>query len=85
MIAVVTSATVITYALYTVAPETVRKFHTSRLIYSVPFVLYGILRYLYLIHRKNMGGSPEKVLMIDKPLLINVIIYGLVIIMILYS
>jgi 4-hydroxybenzoate polyprenyltransferase len=84
MIAVVTSATVIAYALYTVAPETVQKFHTSRLIYSVPFVLYGIFRYLYLIHRRNMGGSPEKVLIADKPLLLNVIIYGLVIIMILY-
>ena len=84
MIAVVTSATVIAYALYTIAPETVQKFQTTQLIYTVPFILYGIFRYLYLIHRKNEGGSPEKVLFTDKPLLINILIYALVVILILY-
>ncbi|MEW5817413.1 MAG: decaprenyl-phosphate phosphoribosyltransferase, partial [Spirochaetota bacterium] len=79
MIAVVTSATVVAYALYTLAPETVQKFHTTRLIYTVPFVLYGILRYLYLIHQKQAGGKPEELLVTDKPLLINVLIYGLVV------
>ena len=84
MIAVVTSATVIAYALYTIAPETVQKFQTTQLIYTVPFILYGIFRYLYLIHRKNEGGSPEKVLITDKPLLINILIYAIVVILILY-
>jgi 4-hydroxybenzoate polyprenyltransferase len=84
MIAVVTSATVLSYALYTVAPETVQKFHTSRLIYTVPFVLYGILRYLYLVHQKREGGRPEELLVTDKPLLINILLYGLVVVLILY-
>lgn len=84
MIAVVTSATLIAYALYTVAPETIEKFHTSNLIYTVPFVLYGILRYLYLIHQKNAGGRPEKVLITDISLLINILIYGIVVMAILY-
>ena len=84
MIAVVTSATVLAYALYTVAPETVQKFHTSRLIYTVPFVLYGILRYLYLIHQKKEGGKPEEILVTDKPMLINILLYGLTVILILY-
>jgi 4-hydroxybenzoate polyprenyltransferase len=84
MIAVVTSATVVAYALYTVAPETVQKFHTSRLIYTVPFVLYGILRYLYLVHQKKAGGKPEELLVTDKPLLINILLYGLTVVLILY-
>jgi len=84
MIAVVTSATLISYALYTVAPETIEKFQTSKLIYTVPFVLYGILRYLYLIHQKNAGGRPEKVLITDISLLINILIYGIVVMSILY-
>lgn len=84
MISVVTPATVVAYALYTVAPETIQKFNTSRLLYTVPFVLYGILRYLYLIHQKNEGGRPERILMTDKPLLINIIAYGLTVIIILY-
>jgi len=84
MIAVVTSATVVAYALYTVAPETVQKFHTTRLIYTVPFVLYGIFRYLYLVHQKKEGGRPEELLVMDKPLLVNILIYGLVVILILY-
>ncbi|MGA1869992.1 MAG: decaprenyl-phosphate phosphoribosyltransferase [bacterium] len=84
MIAVVTSATVIAYALYTIAPETVEKFHTTHLIYTVPFILYGIFRYLYLMHQKNEGGNPEKVLVTDVPLLINILLYTLAVIGILY-
>ncbi|MEW5800525.1 MAG: decaprenyl-phosphate phosphoribosyltransferase [bacterium] len=84
MIAVVTPATVVAYALYTVAPETVQKFHTSRLIYTVPFVIYGIMRYLYLIHQKKEGGRPEELLVTDKPLLTNILLYGLTVVFILY-
>jgi len=62
MISIVTTTTLIAYILYTVNPETVNKFGTDNLKYTVPFVLYGIFRYLYLMHQKNEGGSPEKVL-----------------------
>ena len=56
MIAVVTASTVVSYALYTLAPETVSRFGTDRLVWTLPFVLYGILRYLYLVHQKGVGG-----------------------------
>jgi len=75
MISVVTASTVVAYALYTMSVETITKFQTDNLKYTIPFVLYGIFRYLYLIHQKSEGGSPEKILLNDKPLLINIILY----------
>ena len=72
MISVVTASTLIAYCLYTISEETVAKFGTRRLIYTVPFVLYGIFRYLYLIHQKNEGGSPEHLILKDKPLLTDI-------------
>jgi 4-hydroxybenzoate polyprenyltransferase len=84
MISVVTASTVITYTLYTVSEETVSKFGTDRLKYTIPFVLYGIFRYLYLIHQKNAGGSPEKVLLNDIPILICILLYGITVGIILY-
>ncbi|MHB1191384.1 MAG: decaprenyl-phosphate phosphoribosyltransferase, partial [Armatimonadota bacterium] len=59
MISVVTSATLISYALYTMSEETIHKFGTTKLVYTVPFVLYGIFRYLYLVYSRNEGGSPD--------------------------
>ncbi|MEO0068017.1 MAG: decaprenyl-phosphate phosphoribosyltransferase [candidate division WOR-3 bacterium] len=84
MIAVATSATVIAYCLYTIAPETVHKFGTHNLILTVPFVLYGIYRYLYLVYRKEEGGAPEKVLFTDLPLIIDVLLWLLSVVIILY-
>ena len=75
MISVVTASTVVAYALYTMSVETITKFQTDNLKYTIPFVLYGIFRYLYLIHQKSEGGSPEKILLNDKPLLVNIILY----------
>jgi 4-hydroxybenzoate polyprenyltransferase len=84
MISVVTASTVITYTLYTVSEETVSKFGTDRLKYTIPFVLYGIFRYLYLIHQKNEGGSPERVMLNDLPLLVCILLYGITVGLILY-
>jgi len=84
MIAVATSATVITYCLYTIAPETVHKFGTHNLILTVPFVLYGIYRYLYLVYRREEGGAPEKVLFTDLPLIISIVLWLLSVVLILY-
>lgn len=75
MISVVTASTVVAYALYTMSADTIAKFHTDNLQYTIPFVLYGIFRYLYLIHQKSEGGSPERILFDDKPLLINIVLY----------
>lgn len=75
MISVVTAFTMICYTLYTISPETVDKFGTENLVFTIPFVLYGILRYLYLIHKKGEGGNPELILVSDKPLLINIVLW----------
>lgn len=69
MISVVTASTVIAYCLYTISGETIEKFGTNKLILTVPFVLYGIFRYLYLIHQKAKGGTPEILILKDRPLL----------------
>ena len=84
MISVVTSSTVVAYALYTMSEETVKKFNTDNLKFTIPFVIYGIFRYLYLIHQKNEGGSPERILLTDRPLIINILLYGLVVGIVLY-
>lgn len=75
MIAVVTASTVISYCLYTVSSETVEKFGTKNLLLTVPFVLYGIFRYLYLVHQKDEGGSPEALIIKDKPLLVDLFLW----------
>jgi 4-hydroxybenzoate polyprenyltransferase len=75
MISVVTASTVIAYCLYTVSAETVEKFGTANLIYTTPFVLYGIFRYLYLVHQKGKGGSPEELLLKDRPLFLAVVFW----------
>ena len=66
------AATIVCYALYTVAPETLEKFGTNKLIYGTPFVIYGLLRYMALIENASNGGNPSKMLLNDRPLLITV-------------
>ncbi|HUU51394.1 MAG TPA: decaprenyl-phosphate phosphoribosyltransferase [Candidatus Heimdallarchaeota archaeon] len=75
MISVVTASTVIAYCLYTISGETIEKFGTNKLILTVPFVLYGIFRYLYLIHQKAEGGTPETLILKDHPLLLDIILW----------
>jgi len=75
MISVVTASTLIAYCLYTVSEETVRKFGTADLIFTVPFVLFGIFRYLYLVHKKGLGGSPEELVFQDKPLAASIALW----------
>ncbi len=85
MIAVVTAATVIAYAIYTIWPATVDKFHTEHLIYTVPFVVFGLFRYMYLVIMKNRGGSPSDVLVSDLPLVVDIILWVFVAGLILYT
>jgi len=85
MISVVTASTVVAYALYTMSEETIRKFGTKNLIFTVPFVLYGIFRYLYLIHQKEAGENPENILVTDKPLMIDILLWAVVVGIILYG
>jgi len=75
MIAIVTSACIVSYCFYTLAPETVAKFHTRNLIFTVPFVIYGLFRYLYLTFHGTRTDQPEKVVVTDPPILICLILW----------
>ena len=85
MISVVTASCLVAYAFYTLAPETVEKYRTDRLAWTIPFVLYGIFRYLYLVHRKEQGGSPTDILLTDRPLLLDVALWAIAILAIVYA
>jgi 4-hydroxybenzoate polyprenyltransferase len=85
MISVVTASTLLAYAFYTIDPGTVEKFGTDRLLWTVPFPLYGIFRYLYLVHQREEGGNPSEVLLTDRPILVCVALWGAAVIVILYG
>lgn len=70
LISVVTASTLVAYSLYTVTATNLPANHT--MLATVPFVLYGLFRYLYLIYLRDEGGSPEDVLLRDRPLLIDI-------------
>jgi 4-hydroxybenzoate polyprenyltransferase len=75
LIVVVASSTIVAYTIYTIWPDTVSKFGTDNLVYTVPFVVYGIFRYLYLVFRKNTGGNPSEVLYKDRPILLTMLLW----------
>jgi 4-hydroxybenzoate polyprenyltransferase len=77
LIAVVSAATLVSYALYTLWPDTVAKFGTAKLSLTIPFVIFGLFRYLDLVYRHEKGGQPEVILLTDKPLLVDLALYGL--------
>jgi 4-hydroxybenzoate polyprenyltransferase len=81
----VTASTVIAYAFYTLSPEVESKLGTRHMDLTIPFVLYGVFRYLYLIHQKEGGGSPTRMLLTDKPILVNIILWLAAVILIVYS
>jgi 4-hydroxybenzoate polyprenyltransferase len=82
LISVVTSMTIITYSLYTFSAENLPVDHSMML--TIPFVIYGIFRYLYLLQVKHSGGAPEEVLFTDRPLQISLLLWGLTILIIIY-
>lgn len=84
MIAVVTASTLMAYVFYTISPETQEKFGTPWLGLTIPFPLYGIFRYLYLVHRREGGGSPAELLLTDRPLLVCVALWALTVALIIY-
>ena len=85
MIAVVTASTLIAYVFYTISPETEQKFGTHWLGLTVPFPLYGIFRYLYLVHQREGGGSPADLLLTDRPLLVCVTLWAVSVVLIIYQ
>ncbi len=82
LIVVVSSSTILTYSLYTFSAPNLPANHTMML--TIPFVIYGIFRYLYIIHIQGNGGAPDEVLLTDRPLQVAVILFGLAVVAILY-
>lgn len=79
------TGTIISYAMYTVSDKAISAFHSDKLIYTTPFVLYGIFRYLYLLHQKNLGESPTTIVTKDIPIIINSILWLIVCAFIIYK
>ena len=82
LIVVVSATTIMAYSLYTFSAENLPANHLMML--TIPFVLYGIFRYLHLIHVEDAGGAPEELILTDRPLLITLLLWGLIAILILY-
>ena len=79
------TGTIISYALYTVSEKAISAFHSDKLIYTTPFVLYGIFRYLYLLHQKNLGESPTQIVTKDIPIIIKSLLWLIVCGLIIYK
>ncbi|MFQ6007754.1 MAG: decaprenyl-phosphate phosphoribosyltransferase [Candidatus Zixiibacteriota bacterium] len=84
LIAVVTPSVLVMYMLYSFSPEVSLKLGTQNLFATIPFVVYGIFRYLYLIHKEEKGGSPTRVLISDRPILVTVLLWLVAAIVVLY-
>ena len=84
LIAIVTASTVMSYALYTLSPDVRAKFPGKHLELTVPFVLFGIFRYLYLVHQREGGGNPTRLLLTDRVLLAVVLMWTASVILLIY-
>ena len=84
MINTVSTGCIIAYALYTLDPETVTKFATRNLVFTLVFVIYGLFRYLYLVNNRSLGESPELVILADKPILICITLYAVTVFLAIY-
>ena len=82
LITIVSATTIIAYSLYTFSAPNLSENHSMML--TIPFVLYGIFRYLYLINKHNAGGEPEEILLTDRPIQLTVLLWGVAVIAILY-
>lgn len=85
LISIVAAATLLAYAFYTISPETVAKFGTDRLLFTLPFPLYGIFRYLFLIHQRDGGADPSETLLQDRPILACVALWALAVAVLIYG
>jgi len=81
-ISIVTASTLLAYALYTFSAPNLPQNHAMML--TIPFVLYGIFRYIYLIHVKDMGGAPEDIALSDRPIQITFLLWGLSVVVVMY-
>ena len=84
LIAIASACTILAYSLYTLAPDTQQKFGTDSLKFTIPCVIFGLFRYLFLVHRHGAGGSPERVLLSDLPILADIAVFLGIVVWVLY-
>ena len=84
IISITAASTIVSYSLYTLSPDTVEKFGSAKLGFSIPLVIFGIFRYLDLVYRHEKGNTPERILLTDIPLLIDIALYGLIVLYIFF-
>jgi 4-hydroxybenzoate polyprenyltransferase len=84
MMVIVAASTLIAYIFYAISDETAAKFDTQWLGLTIPFPLYGIFRYLYLVHRREGGGSPSDLLLSDRPMMLCVTLWVVAVVLIIY-
>lgn len=75
MISIATATTLISYIMYALSPDVQQKFHTSKLYYTVPFVIFGIFRYLFLAYARGEGESPADIIYTDIPFTLNILLW----------
>ena len=82
LITIVSATTIVSYSLYTFSAPNLPENHSMML--TIPFVLYGIFRYLYLVQVEETGGAPEDLVMKDLPLQLSIVLWGLSVLIIFY-
>jgi 4-hydroxybenzoate polyprenyltransferase len=84
MLPMVTTSAILAFSIYTIWPHTIEKLGTDKLVYTVPLVVYGFFRYLYLIREKGLGGNPSEILFRDPSLMTSVLAWMAAVVGILY-
>jgi len=84
LVPVVTGSTILSYAIYTISPATTEHAPPAHLVLTIPFVTYGVFRYLYLVYHRGSGGAPSELLLRDVPLLVDVALWGATVVGLLY-
>jgi 4-hydroxybenzoate polyprenyltransferase len=85
LMTVVVSATIVSYCLYTLSPEVREKFAVNHLEATVPFVLYGLFRYLWLVRNTELAANPSRAVLVDGPLLGTILLWGATVVALIYA
>ena len=84
LLVITAGTTLLAYSIYTIWPDTVENFGTTRLVYTIPFVFYGLCRYLYLVTEEDKGGDPSEMLISQKSIILTVFLWFVCVAWILY-
>ena len=85
LVGLTAASALISYSIYTVWPFTVAKFGTKNLVFTIPFVGFGLMRYLFIVYSRNKGGDPSRILLLDRAILIDVFLWIVLVVFILWN